>query len=283
MNWYIRLHHGQLHCLRKLSPLVSRTSRNILSKQKHRCLIMTHLQHNRVTVYGVLQTEEVVTVHSLRASLVEFVVSAASEVQYQTLKVYLAGIKHHHQLAGMPDPVATSIRLPLVLRGIRWHGLRLPPKPRLPITIKIISQIKSVLQERLDLSTNDRQMYWAAFTTAFFGFLRCSEFTTPSVSNCDKNQTLVHSDLTTDGNGYRLHIDPAKMDPFRLGVNLFLRQTHHSVCPVKALKNYLARPRESDLPQFAHADGSFLTALHLTSMLRSLIHKLGYNKDHYAS
>ena len=47
------------------------------------------------------------------SSLVEFVASAASEVQYQMLKVYLASIKHHHQLAGMPDPVATSICLPL--------------------------------------------------------------------------------------------------------------------------------------------------------------------------
>ena len=172
MNWYLRQHYGQLYCLRKLSPLVSRTSSHILSKRKHRRLITTHLQNRRVTVYGVLQTEDVVTVPSLRPSLVEFVASAASEVQYQMLKVYLAGIKHHHQLARMPDPVATSIRLPLVIQGIIRCGLRLPPKPRLPITIKIIGQMKSVLRERLDLSTDDRQMYWAALprpSLAFFG------------------------------------------------------------------------------------------------------------------
>ena len=138
--------------------------------------------------------------------------------------------------------------------------------------------MKSALRERLDLSTDDRQMYWAAFTTAFFGFLRCSEFMTPSVSNCDKDQTLVNSDLTTDDNRYWLHINAAKMDPFDLGVNLFLRQTHHSVCPLEALKNYLARPTESDLPQFARADGSFLTPQRLTSMLRSLLYKLGTTK-----
>ena len=45
----------------------------------------------------------------------EFVASTAFEVQYQMLKVYLAGIKHHHQLAGLPDPIETFIRLPLVL------------------------------------------------------------------------------------------------------------------------------------------------------------------------
>ena len=66
MNWYLRQPHGQLHCLRKLSPLVSRTSNHILSKRKHRRLITTHLQHRRVTVYEVLQTEKAVTVPSLR-------------------------------------------------------------------------------------------------------------------------------------------------------------------------------------------------------------------------
>ena len=62
----------------------------------------------------------------------------------------------------------------------------------------------------------------------------------------------------------------------------FLRQTHHSICLAKALKKDLDHPRESDLPLIAHADGSFLTLLHLISMLRSLLHKLGYNEDYYA-
>ena len=66
MHWHLGQHHGQLHCLWKLSPLVSRTSIHILSKRKHRRLITTNLQHRRVTVYGVLQTEEVATVPSLR-------------------------------------------------------------------------------------------------------------------------------------------------------------------------------------------------------------------------
>ena len=56
------------------------------------------------------------------SSLVEFVASAASEVQYQTLKVYLVGIKHHHQVACTADPAATSIHLSLVLRGIKGRN-----------------------------------------------------------------------------------------------------------------------------------------------------------------
>ena len=123
------------------------------------------------------------------SSLVESVASTAFEVQYQTLKVYLAGIKHHHQLAGLPDPIATSIRLPLVLRGIRQRGLQLPSKLlRLPITIKIMGELKCALREQLDLSTDDLRMYWAAFTTAFFGFLRCLEYTAPSPSHLTRTE-----------------------------------------------------------------------------------------------
>ena len=79
----------------------------------------------------------------------------------------------------------------------------------------------------------------------------------------------------------RLHIKESKTDPFRLGVDLFLSRPHHSVCPVKALEKYMARSRSraSDLTLFSHADGSFLTSLRLTSMLRSLLHQLGFNED----
>ena len=81
-----------------------------------------------------------------------------------------------------------------------------------------------------------------------------------------------------------MHIKESKTDPLSLGVDLFLSRSHHSVCPVKALEKYMARSRSraSDLPLFSHADGSFLTPLRLTSMLRSLLHKLGFNEDQYA-
>ena len=109
-------------------------------------------------------------------------------------------------------------------------------------------------------------------------------YSAPIPSHFDKDRTLLCSDLTIDSNGYRLHIEDSKTDPFRLGVDLFLSRSHHSVCPVKALEKYMARSRSIalDLPLFSHMDGSFLTPLRLTSMLWSLLHKLGFNEDQYA-
>ena len=123
---------------------------------------------------------------------------------------------------------AANINYTVVIRHI-------PPTPCLPITIKIMSQMKSVLRERLDLSTDNRQMYWDAFTGAFFGFLRCSEFTAPSPTNCDKDRKLLRPDLTTNDNGYRLHIKASKTDLLCLSIDSFLRPTHHSVCGIKSL------------------------------------------------
>ena len=149
---------------------------------------------------------------------------------------------------------AANINYTAVIRHI-------PPTPCLPITIKIMSQMKSVLREHLDLSNDDHQMYWAAFTVAFFGFIRSLEFTTLSPSSCDKDRKLLRPDLTTDDNGYWLHIKASKTNPFCLDVNSFIRRTHHSICAVKELKNYMACPRASDLPLFAHVDGSYLLNL----------------------
>ena len=156
--------------------------------------------------------------------------------------------------------MAANINYTVVIRHI-------PPTPCLPITIKIISQMKSMLRERLDLSNDDRQMYWVAFTVTFFGFIRSSEFTAPSSSSCDKDRKLLRPDLTTNDNGYRLHINASKTDTFCLDVDSFIRRTHHSVCAVEALKNYMTCPRASDLPLFAHADKSYLLNLMVSSCI----------------
>ena len=150
MHWHLWQHHGQLYYLRKLSPLVSLISSQILSNESiaasSRCTYNTGV--SRYTEF--CRQRKWSSFPASELSLVEFVASSASEVQYQTLKVYLAGIKHHHQLAGMPNTVATFIRLFLVLRGIRRCGHQLPLKPLLPITIKIVGQMKLALREHLD-------------------------------------------------------------------------------------------------------------------------------------
>lgn len=167
----------------------------------------------------------------------QFAASVASHVQHQTIKVYLAGIKHHFLINGWDDVISQSARLHLLLRGIKRKGIHRPPFPprrRLPVTVDLLQQLKSALRRRLDMPTHDRQMIWGAFTTAFFAFLRSAEFTAPNTDRFDSSSTLLRSDVTPQGdNTYSLTIKYSKTAPFRSGSRL-LCSSGHQVCAVKA-------------------------------------------------
>ena len=88
-----------------------------------------------------------------------------------------------------------------------------------------------VLQTALAVSLFDHIMFWAACCTAFFGFLRVSEFTCSGVFVPGRH--LGFDDIEWDAAGqYRLFLHTSKTDPFR--------PSGHQVCPVAAMSRYLA-------------------------------------------
>ena len=78
-------------------------------------------------------------------------------------------------------------------------------------------------------------MMWAACCAAFFGFLRCSEFTVPSLQELDPEVYLTKDiaiDRIVELSVVRVMIKQSTTDPFRQGINLFFGTTEHTVCPV---------------------------------------------------
>ena len=63
---------------------------------------------------------------------------------------------------------------------------------------------------------------WAACCTAFFSFLRCSEFTVPLLKEHDPDSHLSLADISFDSriepSMVRIHIKQSKTDPFRQSV-----------------------------------------------------------------
>jgi hypothetical protein len=80
-------------------------------------------------------------------------------------------------------------------------------------------------------------MLWAAACIGFFRFLRCAEFTAPSVKQFNPETHLCLRDISAhrvDGRvqTVALHLKVSKTDQFGKGVDIFLERTGAPLCPV---------------------------------------------------
>ena len=164
---------------------------------------------------------------------------------YSTIKVYLSTVRNLHVAAGMHQTFSSQLtpRVQQVLRGIqKTLAVGKPAKVCLPITINIMVKIKAILSYEPHKYHNI--MMWAACCMAFFGFLRCSEFTAPSQEDYDPYTYLSYYDIAVDNRTsptlLTLQLKQSKTDPFRTGVTLTLGKSHKEVCPVTTLMPYLA-------------------------------------------
>ena len=126
-------------------------------------------------------------------------------------------------------------------------------------------------------------MLWAAFCTAFYGFLRTSELCSPSAHSFDPASTLCSTEVTITPTAAYINIKATKTDPFRKGCSVTMGVTATSTCPVAVLTRYKTFPSNSPSPLFKFTDGSFLTRERLTAHLRTLLRAVGYKPDRYAS
>ena len=157
--------------------------------------------------------------------------------------------------------------LELVLKGIKKEST--PKRSRLPITLDIMGKIKQVLLQ--SPKDPDNIMMWAACCTAFFGFLRCSEFTIPSLTSFDPEVHLAQADIAIDDKlsptVVQITIKQSKTDPFRKGVQLYLGKTDATLCPVKAMLAYLPIRDAIPGPCFKLASNQGLTRQEFSARL----------------
>ena len=188
---------------------------------------------------------------------------AKSGLRHGTIKVYLSAVRHMHVSCGKHSEFTTQLtpRLQQVLKGIkRTQSALQEPNLRRPITFNIMIKIKAVLSARPSYLNI---MLWAACCLAFFGFLRCSEFTVPQQDSYDRTVHLSTSDIAVDNrlspSTVRVHIKQSKTDPFRQGVHLYLGKTDQDICPVAAILPYLTIRGSTPGPLFRLEDGRMLT------------------------
>ena len=202
-----------------------------------------------------------------------FVISLQHRLAYKSIKVYLCGIQFWSTMTGFTNQIEDMARLDYVLRGIRRiQGNNFDRPARVPITWDLLQIIcrHVVISE----SPFNRDMLLAAVLLAFFGLLRVSEYTSPTLTRADPNALNVGDiTLTPTLTIAFVRIKKSKTDPFRKGVTLRICAIPHAFCPVRALTKYLAKRGSSPGPCFIYQNGSFLTRGRIRELLvKSLPH-----------
>ena len=160
-------------------------------------------------------------------------------------------------------------------------------RARYPITITVLHRIYSKLQ-RFHSQAVDSSMLWAAFTLAFFGFLRSSEFTCNGKFN--PHTHLSRADISLEPyifspNCLEITMKKSKTDPFRETAKLTIARSDSNVCAVTALQDYLLQThgQSTSQPLFKFTDGRNLTRASLTNNLRALLYVCGQDSANFTS
>ena len=210
-----------------------------------------------------------------------------------TLKTYLSGIRHAQIMNGFPEPaqVATMPRLKLLQAGVvreRAFGssTHTAPKPRLPITIQLLSDIVRIWSRDSSSQPHDTAMLRAAATLCFFGFFRSWEITVPSAREFDPRLHLTWGDISINDldspTVVKVHLKRSKIDQAGKGVAIFVGATGSELCPVAETVHYVRIRGPSPGPFLRFHDGSPLTKAALVKRVREALTKLGLDASCYA-
>lgn len=219
--------------------------------------------------------------------LCQYVSSLADQkLCHNTIKSYLAAIRHLHIEEGLGDPHINSMaKLEQVLRGIKSVQCRNSTTvPRLPITPEHLAKMRGVWMK--EPSTFDGKMLWAAASVCFFGFLRSGEITIPSDSTFDEGAHLGFNDVTVNcvrcPQIIRVHLKASKTDPFRVGIDIFIGKTENDLCPVTATLAYMVARGAGSGPFFRFQDGKPLTRMRFVAKVKEALTAAGVDSTAYS-
>lgn len=204
-----------------------------------------------------------------------FATFLAESLRHSSIKVYLSAVRSLHIEHGFADPLTNCLQLQRVLHGIKRTQGMLGARHRLPVTVEIMQLVHS----SLNLECYSDRMFWAACTLAYFGFLRSSEFTVPSLAVFDHNTHLSVVDIVVDSRDHptflQVNIKASKTDPFRQGCSIYIGKVSTSLCAIKAMMNYLALRGNSPGSLFLLESGHPLSRELVTSRLRMITKMAG--------
>ena len=110
------------------------------------------------------------------------------------------------------------------------------------------------------------------FRICLYFCIKLLETQNPVAQRCAYKKGCIH-----------LTIKASKTDPFRESANLLIAPTHHSICPIRALKRYLAKSPFHSGPLYKHKNGKCLTCKKVSRLIKKAVRKNGINPKQYLS
>ncbi len=194
---------------------------------------------------------------------------------------YISAISFVHKLNNWEDPTSRFI-ITKMKEGCK--RLKSSQDSRLPITFQILKQLMGILPS-VCRSNYMVRLYRAAFSSAFFGFLRVSEFTCPR-GKVDITGALCFGDISIVPGGGFLSLQLRRSKTDQTGHSSFIqiaRYADEEVCPVRAMANYLeVRPPLGGL-LFRFYGGDPLTAQTFNKVVKDAIRALGLPSSRFSS
>ena len=206
------------------------------------------------------------------------------KLKWATIKLYLAGVRFHYLEAGYENPFHSVDRLQCIIRGIK-RSQQSTTKPRLPIDIKVLNDICQLLRGGV-LSQNTDKTLECMCLLAYYGFLRCSEFTVQSLNSSCSFLRICDISFSNDNAMFILILNSSKTDPFRKGVQIpYFKKSN--LCPVACMLSYIHScrkiPLQSESPLFVDNFNQPFSRQQFIMYLREILRRLGYKENDYCS
>ena len=184
-----------------------------------------------------------------------------------TIASYVSGLSYVHKINMLPDPT-NNFLVRKIIEGTRRQNRA--EDGRLPITFEILTKLVSATQSVCS-NTIEAALFSAAFSLAYFAFLRISEFTLRS-KTANPSLILQRNDIAFDNNHMTFILRHAKNNQHNIPTKIQLsRLQTHGPCPVACMTKYLKLTRHKVGPVFMHMDGSPLTRFQFLSVLRKCL------------
>jgi len=189
---------------------------------------------------------------------------------------YVAALSYLSRLSGNPDPLEDAITRCMVMGLRRQVGIL--REKYTPITIEVLRSLLGAL-ESVCVSHYECLLFRALFTVALFGALRIGEMVAKH-RNVLQPELLYLRDVRVTESRVAFHLHNCPVGQERPIISLAL-SGEPWVCPVLALRSYVAVRSRLEGPLFVHGDDVPVTKRGFLTVLRWALRLLGLPPEHY--